>query len=85
MMVVPSPSMPIEMAMPPSDIRLAEMPAMRMQMTANRAQNGSASDTTNDDRKFPRKTASTAITSRPPCHNAVVTVPLALVTSSACS
>jgi GTP-binding protein len=50
-----------------------------------RMEKGRASATTTEERRFPRKSASTATTRRSPCQSAVVTVPVARSTRPDCS
>ena len=62
----PSTSIPSAIAMPPSDIRFAEMPARFNAMIASEAQNGMESATISDALKFRSATARTMSTSMIP-------------------
>ena len=73
--------MPMAMATPPRDIRLALMPRIRMEIKANPTENGIDRTTTRLGRQPPRKTNTTNATSSAPCHKAVVTVADALFTN----
>ncbi len=72
--MVPSTTMPMAMASPPSDIRLAVTSAMSIRMNAISAVSGSDSATVSAARRFQRKMNSTAITSSPPKNSADETV-----------
>ena len=82
MTVAPSPSMPIAMAMPPSDIKLAESPCAPMHSTAKSAQTGSDTATMNAARKFPRNRPRVMTTRTPPISKDSFTVHVASRTSS---
>ena len=75
-----SPSMPMAMAIPPRDMRLAERPISPMKITATRAHTGRASATMKALRRLPRKRTSTISTRNAPCNRALLTVPVALST-----
>ena len=83
--MVASTIMPIPMARPPRDMRLALMPNCSIRMNVRRIENGSDSATITEDRRLPRNTASTITTSMRPCQSAVVTVLVARATKPACS
>ncbi len=84
MTMVPSTIMPIAMARPPKDIRLAEMPKSRIPMKATSTENGIAKATTTLARAPPMKTGSTSTTSPMPISSAIVTVRTAASTRLFC-
>ena len=73
-MIVASMTMPMEMARPPSDIRLASRPMTRITMKVSSADSGSARITTSAPRTLQRNSASTTSTSTDPSASAVSTV-----------
>ncbi len=78
----PSTIMPMPIASPASDIRLAERPAWRMPMNAISMASGSAMTTTNALRHSPRNRNSTIATRIAPSTSARVAVPTAASTRS---
>ena len=73
-MMVASMIIPIEMASPPSDMRLAESPARRIMMNVKRVERGRARMTMNAPRKLRRKRYRTKMTKSEPMMRASVTV-----------
>ena len=84
MTMVPSTIMPIAIASPPKDIRLAEMPKRRMPTNAVNTENGMARATTRLGRTPPMKNGSTSTTRPMPIKSADVTVPTAASTRLFC-
>ena len=74
MTMVPSTIMPMAMAMPPSDMRLAERPNRCIASVANSTEKGMARATTTLGRKPPMKVSRISTTSTMPCTSACVTV-----------
>ena len=71
MTMAPSTSMPMAMASPPSDIRLAEIPKYLISTNAKRTEKGTESATTMLGRNPPMKISSTSITRPIPWNRAV--------------
>ncbi len=73
-MMVASMTMPMEIARPPSDIRLASRPTARITMKVSSAESGRATITTRAPRTLQRNSASTTSTSTAPSASATITV-----------
>ncbi len=73
-MMVASMIMPMEMASPPRDMRLAEMPERRIRMKVKRVERGRARMTMNAPRKLRRNRYRMKITRSEPIKRASVTV-----------
>ena len=78
----PSTIMPMPIARPASDIRLAERPNCCMPMNAISIASGRATMTTSAERSSPRNRNSTTATRIEPSTSAAVAVPTALLTRS---
>ena len=83
--MAPSTSIPMAMARPPRDIRLAESPNLRMPRKARAMEKGMARATTTLARKPPVKSIRTAMTSTMPWPRAEVTVEIQASTRLFCS
>ena len=75
--IAPSTSMPIPIAMPPRDMRLAEIPNNRIPIMAIRAQRGNERATIKAHLRFPKKTTRVSTTNKAPNANAFFTVHVA--------
>jgi hypothetical protein len=75
--------MPIAMASPPSDIRLAEIPNTFIRIKAKKTENGIEAATTILGRRPPMNTRRTRATRATPCTSASMTVLTAFPTSVA--
>ena len=82
---VPSTIMPMAMARPPRDMRLAEMPNQPMPRVAKSTEKGMERATTRLGRALPMKTISTTVTRTMPCTRASVTVATQAATRVFCS
>ena len=78
--IAPSTIIPMAIATPPKDIRLAPIPKMCMAIKAKPTEKGMDNTTTKLGRQPPRKIKTTIATNKAPCHKAVVTVAEALFT-----